>query len=101
MASVTVFDYTLNLDVTSDVSIDVSAGHSYTSSTNNPWNLSIYVDGVTNNSRGGAGAATDAISCIGAANQLAAGQHQVTVYWYGSSSMTLFGAVLRILVTKR
>ncbi|RZF61216.1 hypothetical protein EWE75_18670 [Sphingomonas populi] len=103
MATQTVFDYTLNLDTVADVSIDVSAGQSYSSTNiaNAPWQLMIYVDGSQNNGRGGSGAVTDVISCIGAFNQMAAGNHQITIYWYGDSRITLNGSVLRVLVTKR
>jgi hypothetical protein len=105
MTVVVVFNYNFVLDVAANVSIDVSAGQGYSSlgtyGSSHPWNLSVYVDGTYNNDRGGSGAVSDTVSCIGAVGALAAGSHNVTVNWYGDPVITLSQAVLRILITRR
>lgn len=102
MSDKSIFNVTFNLDVPADVSIDFSAGQGYSSTnSNSPWGARIVVDGSNNVARGGGGAVTDVISVMGAAGQLSAGGHRVEVIWYGQSNMTLNGAVIRILITKR
>jgi hypothetical protein len=102
MASETPFNMSFVLKSQADVAIEVSGRHIYDRVTgNDPWGLSIYLDGNLIRNTGGAGAGTDGPYIKAGLLGLGAGGHTIQVKWFGATNITLSYCDLEIRIRYR